>query len=720
MSLIENLRIECSRGATVLSRRPTVRFEGDISDLARVAGGWDAARQRLMQAIGEVGRDDRPGGADRDLAAPLRGLDASIARERPAEALSRLIAATAASLLESARAPRLVWGQLSGSTDRFFAYWDDWMYGAGRAAADGLPELLEAAFAPGAADLAEAAARAVGRVRAARVEGFVYPIVRAAEDRDIPWRMLNARDMVVAYGQGARQCWIRATMSEAQSYASVYITLRKDLTSKLLARAGLPVPDYRHVSSRAEAEAAARELGPPLVVKPFAGTRAEGVSLNLQTPEDVGRAYLACGAEGDNVMVERYIEGEPYRITVFGGRAIAAGRHSLPAVIGDGRATVAELMEAWDARATPPVADPYARFYTIDRAFYAEQIEARLEAQGLTPESVPDEGREVLLGYLPQRTGGGLYVDVTDRIHPGLMRMAEDAAEVIGTPTAGVDILTTDITRAPGEVPLAINEVNSSPSARAHEQAEQPRQIARSVLAASLPAGVSDGDQARLPIAAFLELADTAVLDRLERLLCAAGRVPGVATADAARIDGFALRPFDGAGSHPGAAVLRDRRPDVAAFAYGLGDLGRRGVPSDHADVAAFPPGVLGSEKPLLRPAARALAGWPGALLLTPAGEDCAWLCDAAPHRRWLAVAGPGCDAQTLARRQEEGAGLVAVEGTSVLLSEGGRRDRLHLGAAPPPEDLIWALAALLGLGFAPGKLLRLSSTREAADAALV
>ena len=716
MPFFAKLRAERSSGPTVISRRPVVRLLGEVVEGGPLAAAWEEGLIRLERTLAAVGADDRPGGDPQETVAAFRTLprapDAELAlREAP-----RLLAAIAASLLAAARAPDLAWGGVRSAPPGFLAYWDDWMQGSGWAAAQGVGPMAEAALDGDEARLEELVRHTLGAVRAARPDAFAYPMVRLAEERDIAWRPIASQMYIYAYGEGVRQRWIRSTLGEDQSYASVYITLRKDLTSKVLSNAGLPVPAYRMVASRKEAVAAAEALGYPLVVKPSDASRAENVSLWLEDAEAVGEAYGLCGPDGTPAMVERQIEGEPYRLLVLGGQAIAAGRHKVPFVTGDGQSTIDQLIAIHDARAALPVEDGYRRFYPFDREYYTAQTARRLEAQNLTPDSIPEVGREVLLGYLPQRNRGGLYVDCTDRIHPGLMRMAEEVSRVIGSPTLGLDIVTTDVSQPPGSVPLAINEVNSAPIPYSHEQIDKPRIVGREALLHSFP----EGDFGRIPLACFLGAADERLLQHLERLLHAAGHISGIATPDAARIDGFHLQPIGGELCHPGLAVLRDRRPDVAVFSYALRDLGQRGAAADHAEAVVLPPGRISSDQALVRLAARTLAGWPGESLVTPLGEDCAWLRKRCPQRRWIAVSARKGSAQTIAAAQAAGAGIVAVEGNSVVLTENGLRHRLFQDNAAPAEDLVWALATLLGLGFAPGEVLRLASARQPVSAAPV
>ena len=59
--------------------------------------------------------------------------------------------------------------------------------------------------------------------------------------RDIPWLRLNEHSLV-QLGQGVHQQRIRATMTSNTSALAVDIAGDKELTTRLLAAAGLPVP----------------------------------------------------------------------------------------------------------------------------------------------------------------------------------------------------------------------------------------------------------------------------------------------------------------------------------------------------------------------------------------------------------------------------------------------------------------------------------------------
>ncbi len=66
-------------------------------------------------------------------------------------------------------------------------------------------------------------------------------ILDEAVSRDIPWIRLNQHSLV-QLGQGVHAKRIRATMTSATSAIAVDIASDKDLTTRLLGAAGLPVP----------------------------------------------------------------------------------------------------------------------------------------------------------------------------------------------------------------------------------------------------------------------------------------------------------------------------------------------------------------------------------------------------------------------------------------------------------------------------------------------
>src|SRR5207253_3905615 len=114
---------------------------------------------------------------------------------------------------------------------------------------------------------------------------------------------------LVQLGHGAHAKRIRATMTSATSAIAVDVASDKDLTTRLLGAAGLPVPKQESVRSVDAAVRAAERIGYPVVVKPLDGNHGRGVCLDLQDEDDVRAAFPI--AEGQSrrgsVIVESFV-----------------------------------------------------------------------------------------------------------------------------------------------------------------------------------------------------------------------------------------------------------------------------------------------------------------------------------------------------------------------------------------------------------------------------
>ncbi len=705
MSILRNPRLGTSNGPSVLSRRPIVLLRAAPlapETCSFLTTAWDTALQTLI------------GGLERVAANP------TLLRADPPHPLSKetchlcigdLVARLATILMRKAAAPEGDFEAIPGPGREVAAYWNDWMEGVGVLAGRQAIKLMELAFAEPAA-LERAVPAALSAVFAARLDSFYAPMVQAAEARGLPWHSLRRGFPVLAYGQGARQQWFHGTMSNRQSRASVHLTSRKHLSIGLLRAAGLPVPEHRLVNSAAEARTAAEKLGFPLVVKPNAGSRAANIWLNLSSEDAVVEAFETCQRLGMRTLVEKQYPGLPYRVTVCNGRAFGALLHAVPCVVGDGRTRLRDLIERTNRSRHLAVADDYILPTPLRTEEFAEQMEWRLHDQGITLNDIPAAGRRVFLTLTPALGRGGLHVDVTEQMHPDTLSLAEEAARILHASHLGVDFLITDITKPHSESPLVINEVNAAPGVRSHIFVEgPPRDMAEAVLAPYFP----PGDEGRIPIAAALGSTATACLPLLVRLLTAAGETAGYADSDKAHVDGYTLRPAEGVAAHPGRALLRDKRPSIAAMAFDFGDVLHRGLPSDRLDVVALGRDVLtGEMQASQRRALETLVALPGSILILPLEAEAGDLRDAAAHRRLILVADePDGDAS----RPRETT-LVAAErkADSVWIGFDDGYNRNPLGRIPLDAYRTglhaWAAALLLGLGLDALTIARLTSTQ--------
>jgi cyanophycin synthetase len=170
-------------------------------------------------------------------------------------------------------------------------------------------------------------------------------IVDAATERRIPSIRLNDGNLV-QFGYGARQRRIWTAETDRTSAIAEGISRDKDLTKSLLQSCGVPVPEGRLVDDPADAWDAAEDIGLPVAVKPYDGNHGRGVSLDLTSREQVEAAFELASREGSGVIVEQSISGVEHRLLVVGKRVVAAAAGETTAVVGDGKSTIAELIES--------------------------------------------------------------------------------------------------------------------------------------------------------------------------------------------------------------------------------------------------------------------------------------------------------------------------------------------------------------------------------------
>ena len=115
-------------------------------------------------------------------------------------------------------------------------------------------------------------------------------IVKAAEERDIPWLRLNEYSLV-QFGHGKHQQRIQATITSKTTNIAVAISCDKEDTHNLLHDLGLPLPLQRLVYSEKEAVRVARRIGYPVVVKPLDANHGRGISIDINFDNEVEAAF---------------------------------------------------------------------------------------------------------------------------------------------------------------------------------------------------------------------------------------------------------------------------------------------------------------------------------------------------------------------------------------------------------------------------------------------
>ncbi|PQO23485.1 cyanophycin synthetase [Rhodobacteraceae bacterium WD3A24] len=428
-------------------------------------------------------------------------------------------------------------------------------------------------------------ARVIDRLKAVRDANALGPstaaIVEAAKARNIPYYPLTEGTSYTQLGEGAYQRRFQATVTEQTGIIGHAIADDKDWTKQVLGDAGIPVPRGAICTSWEETQAAAERIGFPVVTKPLSGNHGRGVTTDITDDATLREGYDTARARHDQVMVENYIRGEDHRILVIDGKLVAAARRRPAHVIGDGAATLAELIERENADPRRGVGHENL----LTQIHVDEQTERLIDQAGLRMDSVIPDGEIVWLKSTANISTGGTATDLTDDVHPEVKYAAERIARLIGLDIIGIDLLAETLSRPLEEQSAGVVEVNAGPGFRMHIAPTHGtgRPVGKHVVDMLFP---GDTD-ARIPITAITGTNGKTTTTRLvAHMLRMAGRHVGMGCTGAIEIDNHVIMRGDYSGPVAAQTVLREPTVEHAVLEVARGGIMRRGLGFDACDVS--------------------------------------------------------------------------------------------------------------------------------------
>ncbi len=405
-------------------------------------------------------------------------------------------------------------------------------------------------------------------------------IVKEAEKRGIPWTQLSAR-FLIQMGYGVNQKRMQATMTNNTGILGVELACDKEATKRILAAAGAPVPRGTVINFLDDLEEAIEYVGGyPIVIKPTDGNHGRGITIDIRTWDEAEAGYEAARLVSRSIIIERYYVGRDHRVLVVDGKVVAVAERVPAHVVGNGRSSIADLVE--ETNQDPNRGDGHDKILTkieLDRNSY--QL---LERQGFTINSVPPKGVICYLRATANLSTGGSAIDRTDEIHPENIWLAQRIVKIIGLDIAGLDIVTTDISRPLREMDAVIVEVNAAPGFRMHVAPSigTPRNVAGAVMDMLFP----NQQSGLIPI---LSVTGTNGKTTTTRLLAhiykQTGKVVGYTTTDGTYIGEYLVESGDNTGPQSAHVILEDPTVEVAVLETARGGILRSGLGFENANV---------------------------------------------------------------------------------------------------------------------------------------
>ena len=301
----------------------------------------------------------------------------------------------------------------------------------------------------------------VGVSPASSLNPYATIIVNEALRRGINVEVTDAEGGFFRLIHGGRSVHCRESLSELTSGVAVSICDDKAVTRRVVAAAGVHVPEQMESGPDA---ASAAELAAflarheALVVKPARGEQGQGVAVGLTSLEEVDRAMDAARQFSNRVIVEAMVEGSDLRVVVIDYKVVAAAIRQPARVVGDGASSIRSLIEAQSRRRE--AATQGESHIPIDA-----ETERCVRVEGYSLGDILPAGVELQTRKTANLHTGGTIHDVTAGLHPALAEAAVKAALAIGIPVVGIDLMVA----SPSQPDYAFIEANERPGLANHE-----------------------------------------------------------------------------------------------------------------------------------------------------------------------------------------------------------------------------------------------------------
>ena len=251
--------------------------------------------------------------------------------------------------------------------------------------------------------------------------------------RGIRVRVLDAGWGEMELSHGGRGVVTRESLSELTTAVAMSRCDDKRATRRLLAEAGLRVPQGRDAEGEDDDVAFLETVG-EVVVKPARGEQGQGITVGVTTPEELRHAVAHARSFCPDVLLEECVEGEDLRVIVIDHEVVAAAVRRPATVVGTGKHSIGDLIEKQSRRRAAATSgesqipvDDHTRQVVADAGYGMDEVLG--------------EGETLQVRRTANLHTGGTIHDVTPKLHTDLADACVTASRALDIPVVGMDLL---------------------------------------------------------------------------------------------------------------------------------------------------------------------------------------------------------------------------------------------------------------------------------------
>ncbi|MCD8496745.1 MAG: GNAT family N-acetyltransferase [Alphaproteobacteria bacterium] len=259
-----------------------------------------------------------------------------------------------------------------------------------------------------------------------RLNPYAMIIIDEARRRGIRVDVLDPVDNYFKLSSGGTSVICRESLTEWTSSIAMSRCSDKTTTTRLLKKAGLRVAD-QHLASKPSTNQIFLKKHGAIVVKPAIGEQGAGITVDVTTINELETAVNYARQVSDKVLLEQMVRGQDLRIIVINYEVVAAAIRKPPSVIGDGQHTILQLVKKQSRRREK--ATQGESKIPVD-----EELRRTVHNAGYVLDDVLPNGQELQVRKAANLHVGGTIHDVTNDLHPELIKAAENAARALDIP----------------------------------------------------------------------------------------------------------------------------------------------------------------------------------------------------------------------------------------------------------------------------------------------
>jgi len=209
-----------------------------------------------------------------------------------------------------------------------------------------------------------------------------------------------------------------------------------------------------------------KKHGFPVVIKPDLSSFSRGSFFPINNYQELCSAILGAKLYWPKTVIETYIVGDNYRITAYDGKVVAASRRFEPFVDGNGKNTIAQLIDQENK-----VREAMGIYPVMHPLIADKKVIKYLKKQRLTLESVPKSGERIKLFHRVALSPGGIVENLDlEKVTDKNRALCKKILDLFEAQIFGIDLI---MEKGPyvdwDQQKCAVLEVNSRPYMKLHE-----------------------------------------------------------------------------------------------------------------------------------------------------------------------------------------------------------------------------------------------------------